>query len=134
MVQVTGSSNSGHAICCKPDFSGEHCNSDADHRCSQPVSEDFTSEDFEDVLTDGLNHQMFAFLPKINPQKCGISDSTAEDVDGSMKISAGKDKQKISLVGESSLAYRDGRPDVRKYDACFYEISANIDDFASEKN
>ena len=34
MIKVTGSSNSGHAVCCKPDYSGEHCNNDGDHQCS----------------------------------------------------------------------------------------------------
>lgn len=34
MIQVTGSSNAGHGICCKPDYEGLHCNSDGEHRCS----------------------------------------------------------------------------------------------------
>ena len=134
MVAVTGSSNSGHAVCCKPDYSGEHCNSDTDHRCSQPVGEDFTSEEFDDVLTDGLNHQMFAFLPKITPERCGISDSTAEDVDGSMKITAGKDTQKISLLGPQALLYRNGKPAVRRYDACYYEISTIVNDYLADSD
>ena len=58
-----------------------------------------------DVLTDGLNHQMFAFLPKINPKMCGISAEPSDDVDGSMKISARQTKQTISLVGDNALSY-----------------------------
>ena len=136
MIKVTGSSNAGHGVCCKPDYNGEHCNSDADHKCSQPVSAEYTTEEFDDVLTYGMNYQMFAFLPKINPKTCGISNSDASDVEGSMRLEASTTKQTISLSGDKALAYRDGRPDVRKYDACYYEIGASADDsdFASEKD
>ena len=73
MIKVTGSSNYGHAVCCKPGYYGEHCNSDDDHRCSQPVSAVDTSAEFKNILTNGLyNHQIFAFLPKINARRCGI--------------------------------------------------------------
>ena len=74
MIRVTGSSNYGHGVCCKPDYAGEHCNNDGDHRCSQPVAEADTSELYKPIITksDMKNHQMFAFLPKISPQKCGI--------------------------------------------------------------
>lgn len=77
---------------------------------------------------------MFAFLPKIYPKLCGISNSDLTEVEGSMRIEAGQTKQTISLTGDSALAYRDGRPDVRKYDACYYEISASQSDqdFATE--
>lgn len=45
-----------------------------------------------------------------------------------MKISAGQAKQTISLIGDKALAYKDGRPEVRRYDACFYEINSAADD------
>merc|ERR1712166_1409965 len=38
MIKVTGSSNFGHGVCCKPEYAGQHCNSDTDHKCSQPVA------------------------------------------------------------------------------------------------
>ena len=47
-----------------------------------------------------------------------------------MKIIAGQTPQTISLVDESALAYKEGRPSVRRYDSCFYEISAATDDEA----
>lgn len=75
---------------------------------------------------------MFAFLPKITPKKCGISSSTAEDADEQMKISASKDKQQISLLGPNQLKYVNGLPAVRRYDACYYEISTTPDDFKFE--
>ena len=77
---------------------------------------------------------MFAFLPKTNPKMCGISSSTAEDVEGSMKLSAGETKQSISLVGDKALRFKEGSPKERRYDSCFYEISADeVDkDFATD--
>ena len=38
MFRVTGSSNFGHGVCCKPDYEGQHCGpNDSKHTCSQPV-------------------------------------------------------------------------------------------------
>ena len=71
---------------------------------------------------------MFAFLPKTNPKMCGISESDAEDVEGLMGISAGETKQKISLLGNKALKYNEGSPKDRRYDACFYEITADESD------
>jgi len=35
MLLVTGSSNFGHGVCCKPGYTGEHCEtSDSAHTCS----------------------------------------------------------------------------------------------------
>lgn len=127
MISVTGSSNFGHGVCCKPGFSGEHCNNDGDHTCSQPVAAKETTEEFENVLTNGKNHQMFAFLPKTSPKMCGISSAQSEDVEGQMKIEASFEKQTISLVGDNALQFAEGRPDVRSYDSCYYEIASKID-------
>lgn len=107
MAKVTGSSNFGHGVCCKPDYMGLHCNSDSDHRCSQPVDERDTSPEYLPILTDGKNHQMFAFLPKTNPKMCGISTSSVEDAEGSMRISAieGDGIQSIDLTGDKALKF-----------------------------
>jgi hypothetical protein len=45
-----------------------------------------------------------------------------------MAISAKQTKQTISLVGDVALSYKEGRPLVRKYEACFYEINAATDE------
>ena len=37
MMQVTGSSNFGHGICCKPESTHENCVSNGYQTCSQPV-------------------------------------------------------------------------------------------------
>jgi hypothetical protein len=68
MIAVTGSSNWGHGVCCKPDFNGEHCNSDADHECSEPAKvTDVTNSPVKDILRSGsLNYKMFAYCPGIN--------------------------------------------------------------------
>jgi len=55
MFKVTKSSNFGHAVCCKPDYTGLHCNSNGEHRCSQPVSKSDTIKEFMNILTDNKN-------------------------------------------------------------------------------
>lgn len=81
-MQVTGSSNFGHGVCCKPNSTNEHCVSGSGgHTCSQPVSETETSAEYKNILTDGINYQMFAFCPKTNPKTCGISNSVIEDTE-----------------------------------------------------
>lgn len=114
---------------------GLHCNSDGDHKCSQPVDERDTSPEFMPVLTGGKNHQMFAFLPKTNPKTCGISSSSLEDAEGSMRISAieGDGFQKIDLTGDKALKFREGRPDVRAYDSCFYEVESAVGQLTEEE-
>jgi len=46
MIEVTGSSNFAHGVCCKGDYDGLHCNEDGDHVCSPPsfVSDPTTSK------------------------------------------------------------------------------------------
>ena len=102
MVLVTGSSNYGHGVCCKPDFESEHCNSNSDHFCSEPVSYLETKNKYKSILTDELlNHQMFAFLPKTSPYKCGISNENSLGFkEGQMKLIATGETQTISLLGE----------------------------------
>ena len=76
MVLATGSSNYGHGICCKPNYSEGICHEESSHICSQPVSYQETSSEFKNILTDGKeNHQLFAFLPKPSFHKCGIKEN-----------------------------------------------------------
>ena len=98
MISTTGSSNTGHGICCKPDFFGDNCDGKGDLECSQPTTRFYTDEKYRGILTGGMNHQMFAFLPMTNPKMCGISSSTEVSESG-MKLTATKTKQMISLVG-----------------------------------
>jgi hypothetical protein len=37
MLALTGSSNPGQGMCCKPDSKIEQCNTGKDYICSQPV-------------------------------------------------------------------------------------------------
>lgn len=134
MISVTGSSNFGHGVCCKPGYSGEHCNNDGNHVCSQPVAAKDTSDEFKDILTDGKNQQMFAFLPKTSPKMCGISRTLTEDVEGSMRLDADLTKQTISLLKGNSLQYVEGGPGVRSYDSCFYEIGSKIENVSAAEN
>lgn len=53
MIAITGSSNFGHGICCKPDFSGENCNNEGRNTCSQPVAAKDTSAEYKNILTNG---------------------------------------------------------------------------------
>lgn len=67
MMKVTGSSNIAHGVCCKPDYDGEHCNSNSDHVCSAPSLIEDSSSKWAAVLTpQNRNMQMFAFCPGIN--------------------------------------------------------------------
>lgn len=61
MIKTTGSSNKAHGICCKPGYSGEHCNDgDDNHICSLPAAAVDTPNNFKSILTDGpygkMNH------------------------------------------------------------------------------
>jgi len=76
---------------------------------------------------------MFAFLPKTNPKMCGISDSSTEDVEGSMSLKANDAYGEwISLTGDKSLRFKEGRPNVRAYDSCFYEVGSTIPQLTKE--
>ena len=54
MIRLTGSSNYGHALCCKPDYTGGYCNSDGPLTCSQPSFAFDTQPDYMNVLTNGM--------------------------------------------------------------------------------
>ena len=68
---------------------------------------------------------MFAYLPKTNPYKCGISNVATMFYEGNMKLYVDKIPRTISLIHNNALKYREGRPNVRAYDACYYEINAS---------
>lgn len=57
MIAVTGSSNIAHGVCCKPDYSGEYCNSDKDHVCSAPSFIDDSSSKWAAILTPENRNQ-----------------------------------------------------------------------------
>ena len=52
LIKTTGSSNHGHAVCCKPDYDGEHCTTGTEHICSQPVGLEYTIPEFKPILTN----------------------------------------------------------------------------------
>ena len=127
MVGITHSSNSGHGICCKPDYIGYPCNDLGKLVCSQPVAGNDTSTKYKNILTTGLfgkqNYQMFAFFPKTNPKTCGISTIASQFYDGNMKLYVDEKPRTISLRENYALKYREGRPQIRSYDSCYYEIN-----------
>ena len=120
-ITTTGSSNLAHGVCCKPDYTGEHCNNDGDHVCSEPsLIEDSSSKWAEILNPENRNMQMYAFCPGINQQVCGISDdSTNTD----MTITAGIDKKTFS---STALAYNEGTSTTRKHSFCYYNIKAEL--------
>lgn len=62
MIDITGSSNRGHAICCKTGYSKTPCESNEDQVCSLPTDGesygvgDSTHTNFKPILTNNLNH------------------------------------------------------------------------------
>ena len=121
MMDVTGSSNFGHAMCCRSDFYGENCNNDDRFVCSQPSYVDVPdSSSISDQLTSGnLNYAMYAFCPSINQQVCGLSeDNTLFD----LTIQATESPQTFS---SNILTYRQGSPFLRAYHFCYYEIQTD---------
>ena len=123
MIRITGSSNYGHGICCKPDYIGSPCNN-RELSCSQPSAAIDTSDKYMNILTDGkFNYQMFAFLPKTNPRNCGISTIASSFYEGDMKVYVDENPRTISLRENNALKYREGRPQIRSYDSCYYEIN-----------
>lgn len=118
MMKVTGSSNKGHGICCKSDFTGKHCNGDSLHTCSEPVHDTGPDSLYKDILsTDNLNYQMFAFCTQTNQKNCGMSSSASSD----MSLLAGQTEK---VVSTTEMRYKHGRPSDRQYDSCYYELGA----------
>ena len=119
MMNATGSSNRGHGVCCKPEYTGTHCGpSNPSHVCSPAsVVQDLTS-DYKNVLTDQTrNYQLFAFCPMTTQEICGLGTSNSTD----MTLKANGTFQ---TVHTTDLKYVEGRPEFRQHDACYYEITA----------
>ena len=60
MIHYTGSSNLGHGLCCKANYTGEapgkkgnFCDNSNELICSEPSGADFTNKTFKDILTLG---------------------------------------------------------------------------------
>lgn len=122
MMKVTGSSNEGHGACCRPEYYGSPCSSNNDRVCSDPVllsDADSDTSKKEIYSKEGLNHQIFAFSTTTSQKECGISEN---DQDHDMRLMANENIQSIST---EDMKYQHGRPNVREYDSCFYEIGAN---------
>ena len=125
MIRETGSSNRGHAICCKPDNFKGYCSSTSydQHICSQPALEEDTTNEFKNVLTgrtkagNRMNFQMFAFCPLATKKNCGINSDDADSTD--LRLEPKWTSQTLSTT---DLKYREGKPSYREYDACYYEI------------
>ena len=65
MISVTGSSNIAHGVCCKPDYEGEHCQTNDKQVCSQPVID--KSDKWASIVTaDFVNNQLFAYCPGLS--------------------------------------------------------------------
>lgn len=109
----TKTSDPGGAFCCKPDSTDGYCQHGAihDHEgeseittvCSPP-SLGATSK-YTNVLTNNRNHQMFAFCPTINHEKCGIPSDTAGSTD--MGLKAGLSKIHVQ---SSDMLYKKPNP------------------------
>lgn len=124
MIKTTGSSNPGHGLCCKPGFSGEHCNDDGEHVCSQAVAASDTTAAYKSILTGTTNNQMFAFCPKTTAKMCGVSSTTTEDDSASLVLDAYTTPKTISLKGDTALQYKEGGQATGKFQSCYYKINA----------
>jgi len=123
----TKSSNAGNAFCCKPDSTNGYCQSGnkhdhygEEHEITTTCSEKSTgaSNKFSNILTNGRNHQMFAFCPSINHNKCGINSTSSST---NMGLKAGLESKKVNS-NEMRYKKRNANGD-GEYDACYYEIS-----------
>lgn len=56
-IAVTGSSNQGHGICCKPDnVTDSHCKSEGDYICSQPINVADNDPKWKPIITGTKNN------------------------------------------------------------------------------
>lgn len=62
---------------------------------------------------------MFAYSTTTSQKECGISEN---DQSHDMRLLANEGD--IQSISTNELQYKHGRPDVRQYDSCFYEIGA----------
>ena len=66
---------------------------------------------------------MFAFCPMVSHQSCGVIDS---NFGGSTDMNLIANSN-IKVVQSKGMKYREGRPNYRQYDACFYQINSKQD-------
>lgn len=136
LYHLTGSSNPGNAFCCKPDSNEGYCKQGGVHSykgkeedittvCSQPSTG--ASGDFKSILTGNRNHQLFAFCPSINHQKCGVKSNTGLSTD--MALKAGLSKKHVETT-EMRYKKPDAKDPSREYDACYYEITLDVSTLA----
>ena len=128
IMLLTGSSNFGHSICCKPDYTGNNCNSNEVLTCGPPsIEANPDNSKYSQVLNDdNRNYQMFAFCPALKPERCGMNST-----DNGMTIYATQDER---VVVAPDLRYREGPPAVRRHDACFYLIHTDINTIQEDEN
>lgn len=85
IIQITGSSNFGHAVCCKPEYNGDMCHDDQTLVCSEPAKDDsgsqswMASSSIESAIAH-LNYLFFAFCPMVTRKNCGIDDSLSNNM------------------------------------------------------
>ena len=127
LIAKTGSSNIGHGVCCKQGYNEGVCASSETHICSPGVTEGGA---YDEVHTDDLNYQMFAFCPKGgNAKVCGISSDTSF-ADDKQTIVVTKEKQTFST---NQMKYNHGNPSTRSYDSCYYKLTPSPDADANLK-
>jgi len=59
---------------------------------------------------------MFAFCPMVSHANCGIMDSHSSESSDMNLIAT----DVVKNVSTTSMKYREGRPEYRSYDACYY--------------
>jgi hypothetical protein len=127
---LTGSSNYGHSVCCKPDNFQNPCLSNDELICGPPsmVEKGYDGK-YSDIMTPDKNNEnhlrnplMYAFCPALKPKNCGFNDTKT-------KIYATSD---LMFVSADNIKYQEGPPGTRRHDVCFYEINTDIDELNSE--
>ena len=119
MMAVTGSSNFGHGLCCRNGYNEGFCSpSDSGHICSPQSYDPDPDSKYKDVRTNmktigWRNFEMFAFCPLVSHKRCGIDDSNSYDMNLVPTLEP-------KIVSSKEMRYKEGRPEEREYDACYY--------------
>ena len=78
------------------------------------------TDKFKNILTNGRNHQLFAFCPAVNHNKCGIQSGSSTSTN--MGLKAGLETQHVNS-NEMRYFKRSRENGAGEYDACYYELS-----------
>lgn len=78
------------------------------------------TDKFKNILTNGRNHQMFAFCPSVNHNKCGVKSGNS--LSTNMGLKAGLESKSVSS-NEMRYIKRSKDNLEGEYDACYYELS-----------